>query len=57
MENPNSILLCQHCISAIRSRGEEVFVGDLEKDAEESEETNMPCEWCGEYNDLYDCKF
>lgn len=57
MENPNSILLCQHCISAIRSRGEEVFVGDLEKDAEESEETNTPCEWCGEYDDLYNCKF
>lgn len=57
MENENRILLCQHCIEAIRSHGEPVYVGDFAMDVEESEETNTPCEWCGEYDELYDCKF
>ena len=57
MESENHILLCQHCIEAIRSHGEPVYVGDFAMDVEESEETNTPCEWCGEFDELYDCKF
>ena len=56
MENQKPILLCRHCISAIRSRGEPLYVGSMVMDAEESEETGTPCEWCGEYDDLYECK-
>ena len=51
--------LCRHCIDAIKSRGERVFVGDLIADAEECE-TDYPgeavCDWCGEVDDLYACK-
>lgn len=47
--------LCDHCIRAIRSR-EPLFVGPLVLSAEEAEEENTPCEWCGEFDDLYECK-
>lgn len=48
-----SMLLCEHCIQAIRSRGEELYVGDLEYDIDEAEEEGITCDWCDEYDDLY----
>lgn len=48
--------LCRHCIDAIRSRGEVVFVGPLAMDIDEAEETETCCEWCGEIDDLYECE-
>ena len=51
------IILCEKCIEAICSRGEEIYVGGLEMDYEEAEETGTVCEWCGEPNDLYYCKY
>ena len=56
MENSDTVLLCEHCIQAIRSR-EPLFVGELAMGVEESEESSTPCSWCGEYDDLYECKF
>lgn len=47
--------LCEHCIRAIRSR-EPLHVGPMVLSAEEAEEENTPCEWCGEFDDLYDCE-
>lgn len=45
--------LCKNCISAIRSRGESVFVGS------ESESENLDgtcaCEFCDETDITYDC--
>jgi hypothetical protein len=47
--------LCEHCIRAIQSR-EPLYVGPMVLSAEEAEEENTPCEWCGEFDDLYDCE-
>lgn len=46
--------ICDKCIMAIRSRGEKILVGDLIYDYDESEAENKPCEWCGEYGDIYE---
>lgn len=59
------ILLCEHCIEAIRSRGEKVWVGgEVERDEDVDDDGNwyvcddLKCGWCGETNDeLYDCHF
>ena len=47
--------LCEHCIRGIRSR-EPLYVGPMVVSAEEAEEENTPCEWCGEFEDLYECE-
>lgn len=47
--------LCKHCIMELKSRGEQVFVGDLLFDSEEAEEEKVTCDWCGEYDDLFEC--
>lgn len=51
----NKLILCEYCIEELRSRGEKVLVGDRVYRLEESEEENKPCEWCGEYDDLFEC--
>lgn len=52
------ILLCEHCIEAIRSRGELVKVCEPNfVTAEECEEHNITCDWCGEIDDLHSCEF
>ena len=43
--------LCEHCIEAIKSRGEKVLVGDFHSIDEEIE-----CEWCEEIDDVYECE-
>ena len=51
------MLLCEHCIEELRSRGEVVYVNyDMKYSIEEAEEMNIECEWCGEYDDLYEVK-
>ena len=48
-----TIRLCEHCIAAIRSRGEKVFVGE-----ELPDDVPMICEWCEEEDVvLYECHF
>lgn len=49
------MLLCDHCIRALRSRGEVIYVGNCIP-VEEAKENLTPCEWCGEYDDLYECE-
>lgn len=50
------IYLCEHCIGAIRSRGEKVFVGEEYSDFELEEDSK--CEWCEENKTtLYECHF
>ena len=63
------MLLCEHCIQAIKSRREPLYVGELFLTAEECEEANtndkplidrhiinaICCDWCGEIDDLYQC--
>lgn len=51
------IHLCPHCIDAIRSRGEKVFVGER---IEDTDTDPYPiCEWCEDYTTgiLYECHF
>ena len=62
-------LLCEHCIAAIKSRGEKVYVGSIisqDIDYNEEKETwtqiydeDEPikkCDWCGEIDpELYEC--
>ena len=51
------MLLCSHCIEELKSRGEVVYVNyDIAYTVEESEEMDITCEWCNEYDDLYECK-
>jgi len=62
----NHIRLCEHCIAAIRSRGEKVFrlesitcFPDYE-DHDEEEQGLLSCEWCEEQlpmDCLFDCVF
>lgn len=43
--------LCEHCIEAIRSRGEKIFMGEAHYDED------IECAWCGEVEDVvYECK-
>lgn len=61
------VLLCESCIMAIRSRGEDVFVGRAVNRWEyEDEGKEFKCAWCGddwfdyeeepgEYDELYEC--
>ena len=49
------ILLCDHCIEAIRSRGEKLFVGGEFTDHEIDEEAK--CEWCEEEDTVYEVIF
>lgn len=49
------ILLCEHCIAAIKSRGEKVYVGPI---IDKGDEESIRCEWCDEeFDELYDCHF
>ena len=57
MKKKNRICLCEHCIEAIKSHGEKLAVGDCLMDEVESEEEDIPCEWCGEFDELYECFF
>ena len=50
------MLLCGYCIEACRSHGEPIYKGKMKYDAVESEALDIPCEECGEYDDLYDCR-
>ena len=51
------MLLCEHCIEELRSRGEVVYVNyDMKYSIEDAEEMDIECEWCGEYDDLYEVK-
>lgn len=51
----NRMCLCSYCIQAIKSHGEKLAVGDYLMDEVESEEENTPCEFCGEFDELYEC--
>ena len=62
------MILCEHCIEAIRSRGEKIYVGEMisqdisyddekEKWISEYNESIIKCDWCEEANPtLYRCK-
>ncbi len=50
------MLLCSYCIQAIKSHGEKILVGDQEFTCEEAEEQKITCDFCGEYDDFYDCE-
>lgn len=39
------MIICKHCIEAIRSRGELVVIDDVFDDDDE-----LDCEWCGDTN-------
>ena len=39
--------LCDYCIRAIKSRGEQLFRGELAY----SENENVACDWCGDDGD------
>ena len=46
--------ICDRCIQAIRSKGEEIFVGEIISDRG----ADMECEWCNEmYEELNEVKF
>ena len=49
------ILLCDKCISVIRSRGEKVYVGPV---VDKGDDDSIKCEWCeDEFDELKDCHF
>ena len=52
------IVLCNHCLEAIRSRGERVTVIDYIF-PDEAEERGLVCEWCKDSSDeeLLLCEF
>lgn len=54
------IILCEHCIAAIHSRGEKVYRFDSLYYSEECTEETASCEWCKEELEkdfLYECSF
>ena len=48
------MLLCEYCQSELKSRGVRIWIGEMEYSLEESMDQDVPCEWCDEYDDLYD---
>lgn len=49
--------LCEHCVAAIRSRGEQIFTRPMEREDctdEENETDVVVCEWCEDECDLSD---
>lgn len=53
MNKDRIMVLCDHCIAAIQSRGERLFVSN-ECESYETDEEKC-CEWCEEPSDvLYD---
>ena len=50
------MLLCRHCIEAMRSHGEDIYKGKMVVDAVEAEATDTTCDFCDEPDDLYECK-
>ena len=55
--NEDKWLLCDYCITAIRSRGERLFVGPIAFNADDVEygEPEQKCDMCNEVDDLYEC--
>ena len=51
------MLMCDYCQEALKSRGEILFVGWQEMTYEESIESNITCEWCGEHGDLWEIRW
>ena len=51
------MLMCEYCQQEVKSHGEKIFVGYRKMTFEESMETDTPCEWCDEYDDLYEVRF
>ncbi len=53
--------LCKCCMEAIKNHREPILTYDSLVaaryliDKEESKEMDIPCEWCDEYEDLYEC--
>lgn len=62
------MILCEHCIEAIRSKGEKIYVGEMisqdisyddekEKWISKYNESIIKCDWCKESDPtLYRCK-
>ena len=49
--NENRWALCDHCVEAIRSRGEGIFARPMESEdctEEEYETDTVVCDWCEE---------
>ena len=57
MAQQKGCLLCKRCIDAIKSRGEDIWVGRLVYSCDDAEEEEKKCDWCEEIDDLYDCRF
>lgn len=57
MAQQKGCLLCKRCIDAIKSRGEDIWVGRLAYSCDDAEEEEKKCDWCEEIDDLYDCRF
>ena len=65
MNRSDHIRLCEHCIAAIRSRGEKVYqLESLEYselyEEHDDEQGLLTCEWCEDefpMGSLYDCVF
>ncbi len=54
--NTQTILLCDRCIAAIRSRGEKVTKERLVE--AEDDEHLLVCQWCHEeWTELHECRF
>lgn len=51
----NRILLCRQYIENLRNKGEKIFQGKLIYDYEISKESDMSCERCDKYEELYEC--
>ena len=53
-EGRKQMLLCRHCIEEIKSKGDYLLIGEMLHTIEESEAEGIKCEWCEEYDDLYE---
>lgn len=57
MAELRDMLLCEHCVAAIKSRGEQMMVNPEYIDMLEAEENDLKCEWCDDVTDLYEVIF
>ena len=48
--------LCSYCQQELKSRGVKIWIGEQICDCDEAMEEDIPCEWCDEYDDLWECE-
>ena len=56
-EDNTKACYCRKCVNYLRTQGYKIFVGDVILEYDEAIENNKRCDWCDEFDDLYEVRF